>query len=82
MVIWSIWGREVGCTNNTVVTWSCGCDSTVSLFLSPSAGTTGDWKNTFTVAQNERFDAHYAKMMKGCNLKFRGICKWGWLYWE
>lgn len=42
-----------------------------SLSLSPSSGTTGDWKNTFTVAQNERFDAHYAKMMRGCNLKFR-----------
>lgn len=24
----------------------------------------------FTVAQNERFDAHYAEKMAGCNLKF------------
>lgn len=48
---------------------SCGCESIVSVSLSP--GTTGDWKNTFTVAQNERFDAHYAKTMAGCDFKFR-----------
>lgn len=31
----------------------------------------GDWKTTFTVAQNERFDADYAKKMAGCGLSFR-----------
>lgn len=36
----------------------------------PSPGITGDWKTMFTVAQNERFDAHYAEKMAGCNLKF------------
>lgn len=34
-------------------------------------GIAGDWKNTFTVAQNERFDADYAVQMAGCSLQFR-----------
>lgn len=40
-----------------------------SCHLSP--GITGDWKSTFTVAQNERFEAHYAEKMAGCKLRFR-----------
>ncbi|XP_048188481.1 sulfotransferase 1A1-like isoform X2 [Perognathus longimembris pacificus] len=44
-------------------------DHNVSAFM--RKGTTGDWKNTFTVAQNERFDAHYADKMAGCNFIFR-----------
>ncbi|EGW12853.1 sulfotransferase 1A1 [Cricetulus griseus] len=44
-------------------------DHDISPFM--RKGITGDWKNTFTVAQNEQFDAHYTKMMAGCNLKFR-----------
>lgn len=36
-----------------------------------STGISGDWKTTFTVAQNERFDAHYAEKMAGCSLSFR-----------
>lgn len=35
------------------------------------SGISGDWKTTFTVAQNERFDAHYAEKMAGCSLTFR-----------
>ncbi|XP_004774021.1 sulfotransferase 1A1 [Mustela putorius furo] len=44
-------------------------DHSVSAFM--RKGITGDWKTTFTVAQNERFDADYARKMEGCGLSFR-----------
>ncbi|XP_029417638.1 estrogen sulfotransferase, testis isoform-like isoform X2 [Nannospalax galili] len=34
-------------------------------------GITGDWKNHFTVALNEKFDMHYEQQMKDSTLKFR-----------
>ncbi|XP_066173874.1 sulfotransferase 1B1-like isoform X1 [Sylvia atricapilla] len=44
-------------------------DHDVSPFM--RKGTTGDWKNYFTVAQNERFDQDYAQKMSGTDLCFR-----------
>ncbi|XP_059754247.1 sulfotransferase 1A1 [Balaenoptera ricei] len=44
-------------------------DHSISAFM--RKGITGDWKSTFTVAQNERFEADYAAKMAGCNLHFR-----------
>uniref|UniRef100_A0A2K6PBQ5 Sulfotransferase n=1 Tax=Rhinopithecus roxellana TaxID=61622 RepID=A0A2K6PBQ5_RHIRO len=44
-------------------------DHSISPFM--RKGMAGDWKTTFTVAQNERFDVDYAEKMAGCSLSFR-----------
>ncbi|XP_035947108.1 sulfotransferase 1A1 [Halichoerus grypus] len=43
-------------------------DHSISAFM--RKGISGDWKTTFTVAQNERFDADYAQKMEGYGLRF------------
>lgn len=36
-------------------------------------GKVGDWKNHFTVQQNEQFDDDYEKKMKNTHLQFRTV---------
>ncbi|XP_062963359.1 sulfotransferase 1E1-like [Cynocephalus volans] len=56
------------CTNYTTVP-----DEVINQKVTPfiRKGITGDWKNHFTVALNERFDLHYEQQMNECTLKFR-----------
>lgn len=44
-------------------------DQIVCIFF--PLGKVGDWKNHFTVAQNEQFDNHYTEKMKKTTLPFR-----------
>lgn len=45
--------------------------STINLTGWFHLGQVADWKNYFTVAQNERFDEDYKQKMKNSTLRFR-----------
>ena len=51
-----------------VVRESTDIKEIISFFI--ILGQVGDWKNYFTIAQNEEFDAIYEKEMKGYNVEF------------
>ena len=66
-----IWGESGGAAARAALQPLRASPAAGTSLLTSLPGITGDWKSTFTVAQNERFEADYAAKMAGCNLHFR-----------
>ncbi|XP_077607122.1 sulfotransferase 1E1-like [Crocuta crocuta] len=59
--------------NNPSTNYTVLPDEIMNQKISPfmRKGITGDWKNHFTVALNEKFNIHYEQQMKGSTLKLK-----------
>ncbi|XP_068199567.1 cytosolic sulfotransferase 3-like [Antennarius striatus] len=67
--------------NNDMVNFSTSPRMNFKILHFMRKGKVGDWKNHFTVAQNEEFDEDYKRKMKDPTLHFRTeICDWNVAY--